>query len=91
MPRGGGAGQQAVPQQVPLQLRQVGVGHRHEGHLQERQSGDPGVLQEGLPRERHHQYRGEQSLRQDQCLVQARPEEVPDRHPAVGQAIQMSW
>ena len=42
--RGRGAGQQAVPQQVPLQLRQVGVRHRHEGHLQEGQGGDLGVL-----------------------------------------------
>ena len=68
----------------------MGVRHRHEGRLQERQGRDPGILQEGLSREGHHQHRGEQPLRQDQQLVQARPEEVQRWIPAVGQAVQMS-
>ena len=71
--------------------RKVGVRHWYEGHLQEGQGGDPGVLQEGVPRERHHQHRGEQPLHQDQQLVQARPEEVSQQHSAVGETLQMSW
>ena len=67
----------------------MGVRHGHEGVVQEGQGGDSGVLQEGLPRAGHHQHRGEQPLRQGQQLVQARPEEVPERLPAVGQAVQM--
>lgn len=68
----------------------MGVRYRHEGHMQEGQGRDPGVLQEGLPRARHHQHRGEQPLRQDQQLVQAGPEEVSLRQPAVGQTLPMS-
>ncbi len=50
---------------------------------------DPGVLQEGVPRQGHHQHCGGQPRHQDWKLVQAGQEEVPE--PAhVGQAIQVA-
>ena len=66
---------------------------RPQGHLPTRQSWSVRVLQEGLPRQRHHQHCRAQQVGEDWQLVQGgqqRPQEVFKWACKEGQAIQMS-